>query len=162
MKGIITGIEELVVKEIGKDKASKDLVTKIFSEEDLDEPFENILEEDMDKYTSVEALKENLKEELPRAFEKVIMDYLTEFTLLGEDGYMKVYSMKKEENKRIAFEILKEDVELYKEIYDTFKESLKCILSGMVIEKENPQGDEYEDRWEELYDMNLEDVINLL
>ena len=159
---VITGVENLIVKEIGKDKASKDLVTKIFSEEDIDEPFENMLYEDMGKYTSIKNLKENLKEELPRAFERLIMDYLTESTLIGEDGYMKVYNIEEEENKRITFEILKEDVELYEEVYDSFKEALKNILSSMVMDKENPQGDEYDDRWEELIDMNLEEVLNLL
>lgn len=158
---VITGVKELVVKEIGRDKASKDLVTKIFSEEDLDEPFENMLYEEMEMYTSVESLKENLKEELPRAFERLIMDYLTESTLIREDGYMEIYNME-EENKRIAWEILKEDVELYDEVYDNFKEALKNILSGRVIDKENPEGDEYDNRWEELIDMNLDEVLNLL
>ena len=162
MKGIITGIEELVVKEIGKDKASRDLVTKIFSEEDIDEPFENMLDEDMNKYTSVDALKENLREELKIAFERLIMDYLTESTLIGEDGYIEVNYIEEEEDRRTAFEILKEDVELYEEVYDSFKEALKNILSGMVIEKENPQGDEYDDRWEEIIDLELEEVLNLL
>ena len=162
MKGIIMGAKEFIVKEIGKDEASKDLVTKIFSEEDIDEPFENMLYEEMEMYTSVESLKENLKEELPRAFERLIMDYLTEPPLIGEDGYIEVYNMEKEENKGIAWEILKEDVKLYDEVYDSFKEALKNILSGMVIDKENPQGDEYDERWDELIDMNLEEVLNLL
>ena len=162
MKDMIMGTKKFIVKELGKDKDSRDLVTKIFSEEDLEEPFENMLYEDMEKYTSVEALKENLNEELKIAFEKLIMDYLTNSTLIGEDGYIEVNHIEEEEDRRIAWEILKEDVELYEEVYDNFKVALKGILSGMIIEKEQPQGDEYEDRWEELYDMNLEDVINLL
>ena len=162
MKDMIMGTKKFIVKELGKDKDSRDLVTKIFSEEDLEEPFENMLYEDMEKYTSVEALKENLNEELKIAFEKLIMDYLTNSTLIGEDGYIEVNHIEEEEDRRIAWEILKEDVELYEEVYDNFKVALKGILSGMIIEKEQPQGDEYEDRWEELYDMKFEEVINLL
>ena len=162
MKDMIMGTKKFIVKELGKDKDSRDLVTKIFSEEDLEEPFENMLYEDMEKYTSVEALKENLNEELKIAFEKLIMDYLTNSTLIGEDGYIEVNYIEEEEDRRIAWEILKEDVELYEEVYDSFKEALKSILSGMIIEKEQPQGDEYEDRWEELYDMKFEEVLNLL